>query len=250
MGTGGALSSAPPIYNSDAMDLIWDGLKEAVRLLVTGDGYVYEVALLSLLVSGAATLIALVAGLSVASLLAFRAPPGRTLVLSVFNAGMALPPVAVGLVVAVLLWRTGPLGQLHLLYTPAAIVIAQAVIATPVVTAISTAGLQSLHPRLRLQVLALGASRWQAALLLFREARLSLLAALIAGFGAAISEVGATIMVGGNIKGETRTLTSAIVLEVQQGDFETGMALSIILLALVLAVVFAFTVLQQRRPSP
>src|SRR5947209_13090603 len=230
------------------MDLIWDGITEALRLIFSGNGYVYEVTLTSLSVSGAASLIALVLGLAFAYLLAFRAPPGRTLALSAFNAGMALPPVAVGLLVAVLLWRTGPLGRLHLLYTPGAIVVAQSVIATPVVAALSTAGLQSLHPRLLLQVKALGASRWQSALLLFREARLSLMAAAIAGFGAAISEVGATIMVGGNIKGSTRTLTSAIVLEVQQGDFETAIALSFILLAVILGIITLFTMLQQRRP--
>jgi tungstate transport system permease protein len=162
---------------------------------------------------------------------------------------MALPPVAVGLFVAIMLWRTGPLGELHLLYTPAAIIIAQSVIATPILVAFSTVGLQSLPPRLRLQIYALGASRWQAALLLFREARLAILAAAIAAFGAAISEVGATIMVGGNIKGETRTLTSAIVLETQQGDFETGIALSFILLGVVFLVVGTFTFIQQRRPA-
>ena len=229
------------------MDLIWDGIREAFRLIFTGNGEVYEIVFLSLTVSGAATGIALVIGLSVASLLAFRPPPGRTVVLSFLNSGMALPPVVAGLIVAVMLWRTGPLGQLHLLYTPAAIVVAQAVIATPVVTALSAAALQTLHPKLRLQVLALGASRWQAAWLLFREARLPLLAAVMAGFGAAISEVGATIMVGGNIKGSTRTLTSATVLEVQRGNFETAMALSFILLALVYTVNLYLTVLQQRR---
>lgn len=229
------------------MDLIWDGIREAFRLIFTGNGEVYEIVLLSLTVSGAATGIALIIGLGMASLLAFRPPPGRTLVLSFLNSGMALPPVVAGLIVAVLLWRTGPLGQLHLLYTPAAIVVAQAVIAIPVVTALSAVALQTLHPKLRLQVLALGASRWQAAWLLFREARLPLLAAVMAGFGAAISEVGATIMVGGNIKGSTRTLTSATVLEVQRGNFETAMALSFILLALVYAVNLYLTVLQQRR---
>lgn len=230
------------------MDLVWDGIKEALRLIFTGDGYVYEVTLTSLIVSGAATAIAVVFGLGLAWLLAFRSPPGRTLAVGALNAGMALPPVVVGLFVAVMLWRAGPLGQLHLLYTRWAIIIAQAVIATPVVTALSTAALQSLHPQLRLQVLALGASRWQAAWLLFREARLSLMAAVIAGFGAAVSEVGATIMVGGNIKGETRTLTSAAVLEVSQGNFEKAMALSFILLALILAVILSFTLVQQRRP--
>ena len=230
------------------MDLIWDGFKEAVRLIFTGDGYVYEVTLLSLYVSGAATLIAVVAGFTFAAFLAFVGLRGRTVAITAFNAGMALPPVAVGFVVSIMLWRTGPFGSLSILYTPTAIILAQSVIATPVVTALSTAGLQSLHPRLRLQVLALGASPLQAALLLFREARLALLAAVIAGFGAAISEVGATMMVGGNIKGSTRTLTSAMVLEVGQGDFETAMAFSIILLGVIFAVIGSFTVLQQRRP--
>jgi len=229
------------------MDLIWDGIKEAIRLIFTGDAYVYEVALTSLYVSGTATLIAVVIGFGIASLLVFRAPPGRTLALSAFNAGMALPPVAVGLIVAIMLWRTGPFGALGLLFSPAAIIIAQAVIATPVVTALSAVALQSVNPRLRLQILALGASRWQAGLLLFREARLSLLAAVMAGFGAAISEVGATIMVGGNIRGSTRTLTSATVLEVQQGDFETAIAFSLILLAIIFVVVGGLTVLQQRQ---
>jgi tungstate transport system permease protein len=229
------------------MDLIWDGFTEALDLIFSGDAYVYEVLFTSLLVSGTATLIALVLGLSIASVLAFRAFPGRTLTLIVFYAGMALPPVVVGLLVSIMLWRTGPLGQLHLLYSRAAIVIAQAIIATPIIAALSTAALQSLNPNLRLQVLALGASRWQATLLLFREARLSLLAAAIAGFGAAISEVGATIIVGGNIKGSTRTLTSAIVLELQQGDFETAIAFSLILMTLIVAIIAVFTVLQQRR---
>jgi len=229
------------------MDLIWDGFTEALDLIFSGDAYVYEVLFTSLLVSGTATLIALVLGLSIASVLAFRAFPGRTLTLIVFYAGMALPPVVVGLLVSIMLWRTGPLGQLHLLYSRAAIVIAQAVIATPIIAALSTAALQTLNPNLRLQVLALGASRWQATLLLFREARLSLLAAAIAGFGAAISEVGATIIVGGNIKGSTRTLTSAIVLEVQQGDFETAIAFSLILMAVIVVIIAVFTALQQRR---
>ena len=228
------------------MDLIWDGFTEAIELIVTGDPYVYEVTLTSLYISGTATLIAVFFGFGIASLLVFRAPPGRTAALTVFNAGMALPPVTVGLFVVLLLWRTGPLGDLGLLFTPTAIIIAQAIIATPVITALSFAALQSVNPRLRLQILALGASRWQAGLLLFREARLALLAAVMAGFGAAISEVGATIMVGGNIRGSTQTLTSALLLEVQQGDFETAIAFSLILLAIVFLVVGCLTVLQQR----
>ena len=231
------------------MDLLWDGIKEAVDLIFTGDPYVYEVLFTSLYVSGTATLIALVIGLAFASFIAFRAPPGRTVAVSAFNAGMALPPVVVGLVVSIMLWRSGPLGELHLLYTRTAIIIAQTVIAAPVITALSIAALQGISPRLRMQIQALGASRWQSGLLLFREARLALLAALMAGFGAAISEVGATIMVGGNIKGETRTLTSATVLEVSKGNFETGIAFSIILLGVIFFVVAGITYVQQRRPA-
>ena len=229
------------------MDLIWDGITEALRLIFTGNGEVYEIALLSLTVSGAATGIALVIGLSVASFLAFRAPPGRTIVLSILNSGMALPPVVVGLVVAVMLFRTGPLGQLHLLYSPAAIVVAQAVIATPVVTALSAAALQSLHPKLRLQVLALGASRAQMVWTLLKEARLPMLAAVMAGFGAVISEVGASLMVGGNIKGSTRVLTTATVLETSKGNFDAAIALSLILLLLMFLVNWALTWIQQGR---
>lgn len=229
------------------MDLFWEGIREGLHLIFSGDREVYEIAFFSLGVSGAATAIATAIGLTVASVLAFRALPGRTIALSIMNSGMALPPVVVGLVVAVMFFRTGPLGRLGLLYTPPAIVIAQAIIATPVVTALSAAALQAIHPKLRLQVLALGASRWQAAWLLFREARLALLAAVMAGFGAAISEVGATIMVGGNIKGYTRTLTSATVLAVSRGDFEMAFALSFILLLLIYVVAFTLTVAQQRR---
>lgn len=229
------------------MELIWDGIHEAFRLIFTGDAEVYEIALLSLTVSTSATAIALVLGLGIASFLAFGNLPGRTVILSLLNSGMALPPVVVGLVVAIMFFRTGPLGDLGLLFTPMAIVIAQAVIATPLVTALAAAALQGLHPKLRLQVLALGASRWQAGWLLFREARLPLLAAVMAGFGAAISEVGASLMVGGNISGSTRTLTTATVLKVSQGDFEAAIALSIILLVLVYAVILVLTVIQQSR---
>ena len=229
------------------MEFIWEGIREAFRLIFTGNREVLEIAGLSLVVSGMATAIGLAVGVTLGSLLAFRSFYGRTLILSFMNTGMALPPVVVGLFVALFLWRTGPLGLLGLLYTPAAMIIAQAVITTPLIAALSAAALQSLHPKLRLQILALGASRWQATWLLFKEARLPLLAAVMAGFGAAISEVGASIMVGGNIRGQTRVLTTATVLETGQGEFETAIALSLILLALVYAVNLTLTVLQQRR---
>jgi tungstate transport system permease protein len=172
--------------------------------------------------------------------------PGRTGVISVVNSGMGLPPVVVGLVLSLLLWRTGPLGGLHLLYTPAAMVLAQVVLALPLVAALTMTAVQQLDPHLRLQIQALGADRRQLAGLLLREVRLPLLGAVMAGFGAVISEVGASLMVGGNIQGETRVLTTATVLETGKGDFDVAIALSAILLALTFAVAAGLTWLQQR----
>jgi tungstate transport system permease protein len=153
----------------------------------------------------------------------------------------------VGLFVSMLLWRNGPLGGLGLLYTPTAIVIAQAVIATPIVTGITVGAIQGLPPALRLQILALGATRAQLVWMLVREARIPLLAGVMAGFGGVISEVGASIMVGGNVKGQTRVLTTATVMETGRGNFDVAIALSVILLALTLAVNVALTLVQQRR---
>jgi tungstate transport system permease protein len=228
------------------MDLVWDGLREALRILATGDNDVYEIALRSLLISGSATLIALALGVAVGAALAFRRFPGRNLAVALVNTGMGLPPVVVGLIVAILLWRSGPLGQLNLIYTPGAMVIAQAVIATPLVTGFTVAALGALPPRLRPQLYALGASRLQMLRLVLVEARLPLLAAIMAGFGAAVSEVGASVMVGGNLSGETRVLTTAVLLDVSRGDFDSAIALSIILLALILLVNLVLTGVQQR----
>jgi len=168
-------------------------------------------------------------------------------VAALVNTGMGLPPVVVGLFVTIFLWRNGPFGRFELLYTPAAMVIAQGVIATPIVTGISMAAIQSLPANLRLQILALGASRPQMVLLLVREARLPLLAAVMAGFGGVISEVGASLMVGGNIKGQTRVLTTATVMETGKGNFDTAIALSIILLSLTFLINLLLTLIQQKR---
>ena len=159
---------------------------------------------------------------------------------------MALPPVVVGLVVAMTLWRSGVLGSLKLIYTPWAIIIAQTIISAPVVTGLTSAALEALDPRLQQQLLGLGASRPQMIWHLWREARLPLLAALMAGFGSVISEVGASMMVGGNIKGQTRVLTTAIVLETSKGEFEKALALSALLLTLTYLVNLALTTIQQR----
>jgi len=230
--------------------LIWEGIKEGFRLLMEGDAEVYGVALRSLMVSGLATLVGVALGGALGLLLALREFPGRGLLLTVVNTGMALPPVVVGLVVYLVLARDGPLGGLGLLFTPAAMVVAQAVLVTPIVAGLTAAGLQSLHPLLRLQELALGASRWQYVWLLLREACLTFLAAVMLGFGVAIHEVGASLMVGGNIKGETRVLTTTIVLETARGELERAIALSFILLGLMYLAMLGLTYAQQRRARP
>ena len=207
---------------------------------------IWEITFLSLQVSIIATLVSLLIGLPFGTWLALGEFRGRAFILSIINTGMALPPVVVGLVVAMTLWRSGPLGDLRLIYTPWAIIIAQTVIAAPVVTGLTAAALASLDPRLSLQLLGLGASRGQMIWTLWREARLPLLAALMAGFGSVISEVGASMMVGGNIKGQTRVLTTAIVLETSKGEFEQALALSALLLVITYLINLALTVIQQK----
>ena len=228
------------------MDDLWQGFGEAVRLLVTGDGDLWRIVLLSLRVSLTATAVSLLLGVPTGAALALTRFRGRALVVGIVHAGMGLPPIVAGLLVSLVLWRNGPAGALHLLYTPAAMIVAQAVIATPIVAGLTLAAVQALDPRLRLQLLALGASPAAMAWWLLREARLPLLAAVMAGFGAVISEVGAALMVGGNIKGETRVLTTATVLEVGRGNFEVAIALSLVLLVLTYAVTLALTLIQQR----
>ena len=231
------------------MDILVDGVRQALALLAAADREVLRVLWTSLQVSASATLIALLLGIPAGAALALARFPGRTLVVSAVNTGMGLPPVVVGLFVTILLWRSGPLGVLEILYTPTAIVVAQAVIATPIVTGITLAAVQNVPARFRLQLLGLGASRAQMVWVVLREARLPMLAAIMAGFGGVISEIGASMMVGGNIKGETRTLTTAMVLETGKGNFDIAIALSILLLVLVFAVNWALTAVQQRRPS-
>ena len=210
------------------------------------DSEIWRVTALSIQVSAIATVISLLIGLPFGTWLALGNFRGRSLILSVINTGMALPPVVVGLVVAMMLWRSGPLGDLHLIYTPIAIIIAQTIIAAPVVTGLTAAALQALDPRLQQQLLGLGASRGQMVWYLWRESRLPLLAALMAGFGSVISEVGASMMVGGNIRGQTRVLTTAIVLETSKGEFGQALALSTLLLVLTYLINLALTSIQQR----
>ena len=214
------------------MDLIIEGIVKAFQLLFALDPEVLGITTLSLKVSGTATLVSLFIGISSGTAVALNDFPGKRLVISLINTGMGLPPVVVGLLVTIFLWRNGPLGYFEILYTPMAIIIAQTVIATPIITGIS---------------LALGATRLQMVWILVKEARLPLLAAVMAGFGGVISEVGASIMVGGNIKGYTRVLTTATVMETSKGNFDIAIALSVILLLLAFLINAVLTHIQQRQ---
>ncbi len=227
------------------MDLIAEGIRKALAIIVSLDPEVLRIILLSLEVSCTATLAAVICGIAAGTALALSRFRGREVLVALVNTSMGLPPVVVGLFVALMLWRSGPLGALGIMYTPAAMIVAQAVLALPIVTGITMAAIQQIPPGFRLQVLALGATPLQAAWTLVKEVRLPLLAAVMAGFGAAISEVGASLMVGGNIKGHTRVLTTAIVLETGSGRFDMAIALGLILFCLAFALTLVLTRIQQ-----
>ena len=229
--------------------MIYEGLVKAIELMLMLDPQVLEISWLTLKVSGTATFVSVLLGVPLGTYLALADFPGRRVIVSIVNFGMGLPPVVVGLWVSIFLWRSGPFGSLGIIYTPAAMIIAQAIIAAPVVTSFTLATMQQTSYKLRLQILALGANRFQLLWYLLREARLGLLSAIIAGFGAVVSEVGASMMVGGNILGETRVLTTATVIEVNKGNFELAIALSLVLLGLAYGVTLILTLIQQRRTA-
>lgn len=228
------------------METVLSGLQQAVMLMISGDEEVSSVIALSLQVSVTATCISVLLGIPTGLILALHRFPGKQLLVSFINFGMGLPPVVVGLFVSLLLWRYGPLGMLGLMYTPGAMIIAQSVIASPIVAGLSFAAISSLNPKLRLQILSLGATPLQTYWLLTKEARLGLMAAVMAGFGGVISEVGASMMVGGNIKGQTRVLTTATVMEVSKGNYDMAIAFSFVLLIMAYSVVAVLTYSQNQ----
>lgn len=228
------------------MNLIAEGIAEAFRLLIRGDREVLRIALLTLRVSGLATIISAIVGVPLGTALSLWSFRGRRRIAGFVNTGMGLPPVVVGLWVSIFLWRTGPLGFLRLMYTPTAMVIAQTIIAVPIVTGLTMAGVGQLDPGIRLQMLSLGASAWQLLRILIREARLSVLAAIMAGFGRVAAEVGASMMVGGNLLGQTRVLTTATSMEVSKGNFGFAIALSIILVGITYIINASLTRIQQQ----
>ncbi|MEO3869492.1 ABC transporter permease [Nonomuraea sp. B12E4] len=231
------------------MDVLFDGLADAIGLLLSGDQESWSIIALTLRVSLTATAFALLLGLPLGAIVALARFPGRRVVLAAANTGMGLPPVVVGLFVTVLLWRSGPLGGLGLLYTPTAMVVAQAAIATPIVVALVAAALQQVDPDFRVQMQAVGATPVRAFAALLGEARLPLLAGAMAAFGSVVSEVGAAQMVGGNLAGQTRVLTTAAVLATSRGQFSLAIAFGLILLLIAFGVNLALTLIQQRRTA-
>lgn len=231
------------------MGVFWDAIKEAVSLLIHGDRYVLEVMWMSLQVAGIATLLGMIVGIPLGTWLALKKFRGWGTAATLLNVGMMLPPVAVGLFVFLLLSRQGPFGSLSLLYSSTAMIIAEFFIAAPVIGAITMSGVASVPKDVRIQALGLGASRWQSTWLVIREARVTLLSAIVAGFGAAISEVGAVMMVGGNLStgghNQTGTMTTATMALVRQGEYARAMAFALILLLLALVITFVLTRTQQ-----
>lgn len=209
-----------------------DAAQHALRLIITRDPALFEIIILSLQVTGVGLLLSTIVGIPLGSWMGLTDFPGRSLVMALLYTGMGFPPVVVGLFVYLFLSRSGPFGFLEWLFTPPAMIVAQTIISFPLVAGFTMAAVMGVDPSLRQQVLSLGATPWQATLAILSEARVGVLISVIAGFGSIISEVGAVMLVGGNIEGRTRVLTTAIVLETRKGNFDLAMALGIVLLAL------------------
>jgi tungstate transport system permease protein len=231
------------------MELLLEGLKKAIEMILSGDPEIFEITLLTLRVSITAVLVSTLIGIPTGMFLGLARFPGRRFILAIINIGMGLPPVVAGLWITLFLWRSGPLGDWSWLYTPTAIILAQILVSLPIVTALTSTAFQQINPKLILQIKALGATRLQMYWILMKEVKLAILAAIIAGFGRVIAEVGAAMMVGGNISGETRILTTSIVMEVSKGNFDIALALSFILMTLAFIITFSLTYLQQRKRS-
>ena len=201
---------------------------------------------LSLRVTGIALCVSILVGIPLGSWLGLKRFVGRQLAMALLYTGMGFPPVVIGLFVYLMLSRSGPLGSLGWLFTPAAMVVAQVIISFPLVSGFTMAAVMGVDPNLGQQVLSLGATDWQATLAVLKEARIGVMVSVIAGFGSIISEVGAVMLVGGNIQGSTRVLTTAIVLETRKGNFDLAMALGVVLLTLSFLANLAMLRLQGR----
>jgi tungstate transport system permease protein len=229
------------------MELIIDGLKKAIEMILSGDRMIFEITWLTLRVCFMAILISSIIGLPLGMFLGLTKFKGRKLILIFTNIGMGLPPVVAGLWITMLLWRSGPLGHLQLLYSPPAIVMAQVLVSLPIVTGLTCSAFQQINEKMLLQIKALGATKIQTIRILLKQTKIAIVAAIMAGLGRVIAEVGAAQMVGGNIQGDTRILTTSIVMEVSKGNFDVALAISFILLTVALLITGALTLLQQRK---
>jgi tungstate transport system permease protein len=228
------------------MDLLIEGLIKAWKMIISGDPEILKVTWLTLRVSMTAIFISTLLGIPLGVFLGLTRFPGRKIVLVFINIGMGLPPVVAGLWITIFLWRSGPLGWLSLLYTPTAIVLAQILVSLPIVVGLTSSAFQQIDGKFLMQLKALGATKWQTLLLLLKETKIAIFAAIIAGLGRILAEVGAAMMVGGNLRGETRILTTSIVMEVSKGNFDIALALSFILMTIAFILTFVLTFLQQR----
>lgn len=229
------------------MDYLVDGLITALKLIITFDYEVMNCTLVSLKVSCTAVFFATIIGLPLGLLIALNQFIGKRTIITILNTLMALPTVVVGLLVFALISRQGPLGVLGLLFTPTAMVVGQFILATPIITALSISAVQGVDPKIKLTALALGARSFQVVIPIIVEARFAIMAAIIAGFGRIIGEVGSAMMLGGNIKGFTRSITTAIALETSKGEFSLGLALGIILITVALSINMLLRTLQQHK---
>jgi len=228
------------------MDYLFGGLNTALKLIFTFDNEVMNCTWVSLKISSVAILLASLIGVPLGFLIGANNFRGKKTVITLFNTMMALPTVVVGLLVFSFISRQGPLGTLGLLFSPTAMIIGQFILSTPIITALSISAIQGIDPRIRTTLITLGARSYQVLLALMLEARFAIMAAVIAGFGRIIGEVGSAMMLGGNIKGYTRSITTAIALETSKGEFSLGLALGIILLTVALSVNIMLRYLQQR----
>jgi tungstate transport system permease protein len=228
---------------------ILDGFLQALGLLVSFNSEIYGIMFLSLFVSGMATMIAALIGVPLGSLISLKRFRGKELVKTITYTLMGLPPVVAGLVIFLVFVRVGPLGMLGLLYTPAAMIIAQVTLATPIIIGVTISAVSSVPKDIRDTAMSLGATDWQSTFTILREARIGIITAIITGFGSCISEVGAVMIVGGNIRYETRVLTTSIMVSTGMGDFGYALALGMILLILAFLVNVPLVRLQRKRSS-
>lgn len=229
------------------MDLLWDGFRQAIQMILSGEREIFEISLLTLRVSFTAILFSTLVGIPAGVLLGLKNFPGRKVIMVFVNIGMGIPPVVAGLAITMMLWRSGPFGDLGLLYTPTAISMAQILVSLPIIIGLTSSAFQQIDHKMLLVIRALGATKIQQLWILLKEIRFAIMAAIMAGLGRVLAEVGAAMMVGGNVKGDTRILTTSIVMEVSKGNFDIAIALSFILMTLAFIITFLLTSLQQRK---